>query len=354
MHVQVPWVLVTGGAGFIGSALVRALVAKGHAVVNLDALKYAANLANVAEAAQYDRYQFVEMDIRDGGALYGVLREYQPVAIFHLAAETHVDRSIDAPAEFVSTNVVGTSVLLDVATAYWESLPREARDSFRFVHVSTDEVYGALGDEGFFKEASAYRPNSPYAASKAGADHLVRAYNKSYGLPAIITNCGNNYGPYQFPEKLIPLMILNALEGKRLPVYGKGDQVRDWIHVEDHVAALRQVAERGRPGDSYLIGASGTRTNLEVVTAICGILDRLAPEGRPYARLIQEVADRPGHDHRYAIDPTKVTTELGWTPVRSFEEGLEETVRWYMANRDWVDGAAQSYSRTRLGLRVRS
>lgn len=332
-------VLITGGAGFIGSAVIRYLIQEtDYEVVNFDALTYAGNLGSVAEVADDPRYRFVHGDIRDRELLERVFREHRPGAVMHLAAESHVDRSIHGPAAFIETNIVGTYQLLEAARAYWQDLPDAERERFRFHHVSTDEVYGSLGKEGKFTESTPYRPNSPYSASKASSDHLVRAWHHTYGLPVVTSNCSNNYGPYQFPEKLIPLMILNALDGKPLPVYGTGENVRDWLYVEDHARALRLVLERGTVGETYNIGGLAERSNLEVVRTICAILDRLRPDpAGPYERLITFVEDRPGHDLRYAIDPGKVERELGWRPRESFDSGLEKTVRWYLDNPGWVE-----------------
>lgn len=342
--------LVTGGAGFIGSALCRAVAGAGEAVLNLDKLTYAGNLASLAEIAPEADYRFVQGDIADRALLDETLAAFQPDVIFHLAAETHVDRSIDGPTAFVQTNIVGTQILLEAAAAYWSRLQSPRRAGFRFLHVSTDEVFGALGPEGAFTEDSPYDPRSPYAASKASADHLVRAWGATYGLPVLIANCSNNYGPYQFPEKLIPLTILNALENKRLPVYGDGLQVRDWLHVDDHVAALRLIAARAPAGETYLIGGRSTRANLHVVETICDMLDEI--EGARARRgLIEFVADRPGHDRRYAIDCAKIETELGWRPRHSFEDGLRQTVRWYLDRSDWwAPLRAARYGGERLGL----
>ncbi|WP_416898389.1 MAG: dTDP-glucose 4,6-dehydratase [Minwuia sp.] len=340
-------ILVTGGCGFIGSALVRRLVGDGHRVLNLDCLTYAGLPENVAAVAASPHYSFVRADICDTSAVSATLSDFAPDAVMHLAAESHVDRSIDGPAAFIRTNVGGTGSMLEAALAHWRTLPEDARAGFRFLHVSTDEVYGSLGEDGFFTEGDAYRPNSPYAASKAGSDHLVRAFGETYGLPVLITNCGNNYGPYQFPEKLIPVMIMNALAGKPLPVYGDGANVRDWIHVDDHVTALIRVLEAGRPGETYLVGARGERRNLDLVKTICSEMDRV--EGArfaPHEKLITFVADRPGHDHRYAIDPTKVENELGWKPAIPFADGIAQTIRWYLDNRDWIDAV---HDRRRLG-----
>ncbi len=343
-------VVVTGGAGFIGSALVRQLVAAGETVVTVDKLTYAGNPDNLASVAANPRHTFVQADICDGPAMRQVFAAHKPQAVYHLAAESHVDRSIDRPAEFVQTNVLGTGTLLEVATAHWKGLSEDERGAFRFLHVSTDEVYGELGETGHFDERSSYKPNSPYAASKAGSDHLARAWFRTFGLPTLVSNCGNNYGPYQFPEKLIPLTILNAAEGRHLPIYGKGDQVRDWIHVDDHAAALRAVVARGRPGETYLVGSRGERRNLDVVKAICAALDELHPSGAPHDKLIEFVTDRPGHDARYAIDPSKCERELGWHPAHTLERGLRQTVEWYLSNRDWCARAAQVYDRGRIGL----
>ncbi len=347
-------ILVTGGAGFIGSGFVRQWIAEEHAtVVVLDKLTYAGNLDSLAEVQADPRFVFHQGDIGDGPLVTSLLAEHQPAAVLNFAAESHVDRSIDGPMPFVLTNVVGTCQLLQAVTRHWEALPPVQREDFRFLHVSTDEVYGSLGPAGAFCETSPYAPNSPYAASKAAADHFVRAYHRTYGLPTLVTNCSNNYGPYQFPEKLIPLVILNALEGKPLPVYGDGRNVRDWLTVDDHCRALRLVLDRGRPGEMYAIGGSGERTNLQVVEAICRTVDRFRP-GLPHgesSRLITFVTDRPGHDRRYAIDATKVRTELGWAPTVDFEAGLERTVRWYLNNPRWLARVASgTYRRERLGL----
>ncbi|WP_170516075.1 dTDP-glucose 4,6-dehydratase [Ruegeria atlantica] len=325
--------LVTGGAGFIGSAVVRRTVRDGHQVVNLDALTYAACLDNVAEVADDPNYTFIEADIRDRAALDRALAEYAPDVIMHLAAESHVDRSIDGPGAFIETNVTGTYTLLEAARAYWEGQGKP--DSFRFHHISTDEVYGSLGPTGQFTEETPYDPRSPYSASKAASDHLVRAWFETYGLPVVLTNCSNNYGPYHFPEKLIPVTILNALAGNPLPVYGDGSNVRDWLYVEDHAEALLLVIQKGQIGRSYNIGGENECTNLQLVQMLCGILDRLRPGSVPYADLITFVADRPGHDARYANDPTRIRQELGWRPSVSIKEGLERTVQWYLDNESW-------------------
>ena len=326
-------ILVTGGAGFIGSAVVRLAVSRGHEVVNLDALTYAANPANVAQVADSPRYRFEQVDIRDRPAVDRVLATHRPDAVMHLAAESHVDRSIDAPDAFVQTNVVGTFNMLEAARGYWIAQGRPA--GFRFHHISTDEVFGSLGETGQFTETTPYDPRSPYSASKAGSDHLVRAWHETYGLPVVLTNCSNNYGPYHFPEKLVPVVILTALAGDPIPVYGDGGNVRDWLYVEDHADALLLVLEKGMSGRSYNIGGENEATNIDLVRTICAHMDDLHPEGAPHARLISFVADRPGHDRRYAIDPTRIRTELGWRPSVTIAEGLRRTVEWYLQNRDW-------------------
>ena len=326
-------ILITGGAGFIGSAVVRLAIARGHHVVNLDALTYAANLENVAEAARSDRYAFEQADIRDRAALDRILAQHRPDAIMHLAAESHVDRSIDGPAAFVETNVIGTFNMLEAARAYWTAQGRP--DSFRFHHISTDEVFGSLGETGQFTETTPYDPRSPYSASKAGSDHLVRAWAETYGLPVVLTNCSNNYGPYHFPEKLVPVVILKALSGQPIPVYGDGGNIRDWLYVEDHADALLLVLEKGQLNRSYNIGGENEATNIDLVRTICAHMDEMHPTGAPHADLITFVTDRPGHDRRYAIDPTRIRTELGWRPSVTVEEGLRRTVEWYLANRDW-------------------
>jgi dTDP-glucose 4,6-dehydratase len=349
-------ILVTGGAGFIGSALVRRLLADGtHRVANLDKLTYAGNPESIPTDGHEERYRLEQVDIADAEAVAHAIERARPTTIFHLAAESHVDRSIDRPQAFVETNVIGTFNVLAAARAYWTSLPRAQAGRFRFVHISTDEVFGSLGDEGYFTETTPYSPNSPYSATKAGSDHLVRAWHHTYGLPTLITNCSNNYGPYQFPEKLIPLVILNAIRGKRLPVYGRGTNVRDWLYVDDHVRALLAVAARGRIGETYNVGGRSERTNLEVVRAICNLLD--AEQPRPTGRhedLIEFVADRPGHDQRYAIDCSKLERELGVVPTESFESGLRKTVRWYLEHADWVERVQSGeYRGQRLGLATR-
>ncbi len=327
--------LVTGGAGFIGSAVVRRAIAEGFAVVNVDKLTYAANLENVASVADSPRYAFAQADICDAGAMARVFEAHDPDAVMHLAAESHVDRSIDGPAAFIHTNVVGTYTLLEAARAHWKALPEPRRSAFRFHHVSTDEVYGALGAEGMFTEATPYAPNSPYSASKASSDHLVRAWGETYGLPVVVTNCSNNYGPFHFPEKLIPVTIQNALAGRPIPVYGRGENVRDWLYVEDHADALLTVLRRGRLAETYNIGGENEARNIDLVRTICGILDRMRPDGAPHERLIAFVTDRPGHDLRYAIDPSKIRDELGWRPSVTLEEGLRRTVTWFLENQRW-------------------
>lgn len=343
-------VIVTGGAGFIGSALVRALVGDGQHVVTVDKLNYAGNLDNLAAIIANPRHLFIRADICDRAAMAALFSERRPRAVYHLAAESHVDRSIDAPATFVATNLVGTATLLEVALDYWRGLDAASRADFRFLQVSTDEVYGELGPTGHFSEISPYRPNSPYSATKAGADHLARAWYRTYGIPVLISNCSNNYGPHQFPEKLIPLIVLNALAGKPLPVYGEGSNVRDWLHVDDHVAALRRLVERGRAGETYLIGARAEARNIDMVHSICRLLDERFPAARPHAQLITFVTDRPGHDARYAIDPSKIETELSWRPTYTLADGLAATIDWYIANRGWCRRAASAYRQERLGL----
>jgi dTDP-glucose 4,6-dehydratase len=347
--------LVTGGAGFIGSAFVRhALAATDHHVLVVDKLTYAGNLDSLAPVKDHPRFKFVRADIADAAKMQAALTDFQPDVILHLAAESHVDRSIDGPAEFVQTNVVGTFVLLQQALAYWRTLPSGKAERFRFHHVSTDEVFGSLEADGLFNEDSPYKPNSPYSASKAASDHLVRAWHHTYGLPVVISNCSNNFGPCHFPEKLIPLTILNALEGKPLPVYGKGENVRDWLYVEDHARALLLIAEHGRVGHGYNVGADCERSNIAVVRAICALMDEVAPDSiGPRERLITFVADRPGHDLRYAMDARKIRQELGWAPQETFATGLRKTVEWYLTNRAWWERIRSSvYRGERLGAGV--
>lgn len=347
-------IIVTGGAGFIGSAVVRQLLDETDVrVVNADKLTYAANLESIPQAAGHPRYLFERVDICDGAAVKRLFATHQPDAVMHLAAESHVDRSIDGPGQFIQTNVVGTYTLLDAALAYWQGIGDAAKKAaFRFHHISTDEVYGSLGLDGFFTEATPYAPNSPYSASKASSDHLVRAWHETYGLPAVLTNCSNNYGPYHFPEKLIPLVIIRGLDGLPLPVYGNGSNIRDWLYVEDHARALRLVVERGVPGQSYNVGGHNERTNLQVVETICDLLDEFNPlQQGSRRRLITFVTDRPGHDQRYAIDSAKIQRELGWRPTENFESGLRKTVRWYLDNRDWWQTILdRGYRADRVGL----
>ena len=346
-------IFVTGGAGFIGSALVRHLIRDtAHEVLNFDKLTYAGTPSTVEPVAGSDRYRFVRGDICDAAAVRAAIAGFRPDLVTHLAAESHVDRSIDGPGAFVQTNVVGTYTMLAEARAYWLALDEPARAAFRFHHISTDEVYGSLGETGLFTEDTPYDPRSPYSASKAGSDHLVSAWGHTFGLPVLITNCSNNYGPYHFPEKLIPLMIVRALRGEPLPVYGKGDQIRDWLFVEDHVHALRAVFERGVPGRTYNIGGNTEKRNIEVVHAVCATLDRLVPrgDGRPYADQIVSVPDRPGHDQRYAIDAGRIRAELGWAPAETFETGLEKTVRWYLDNQAWWAPLVDANAAERRGL----
>ncbi|MCS4534147.1 dTDP-glucose 4,6-dehydratase [Neisseria montereyensis] len=352
-------ILITGGAGFIGSAVIRHIINHTQdSVVNLDKLTYAGNLASLATIADSPRYVFEQADIGDRAVLDRIFKQYQPDAVMHLAAESHVDRSIDGPAAFIETNIVGTYTLLEAARAYWQQMPSEKQSTFRFHHISTDEVYGDLhGSDALFTETTPYAPSSPYSASKASSDHLVRAWQRTYGLPTIITNCSNNYGPYHFPEKLIPLMILNALAGKPLPVYGDGLQIRDWLFVEDHARALYTVITESAPAETYNIGGYNEKTNLEVVQTICTLLEELAPE-KPkgvtaYRDLITFVADRPGHDMRYAIDAAKIGRELGWKPQETFESGMRKTVIWYLQNREWWQNILNgSYRLTRLGTQT--
>ena len=355
-------ILISGGAGFIGSNFVRYALAQTEArIVVVDKLSYAGHLANLADIPRQPRFSFIQADIADRAAMASLVLDSQPQAIVHFAAETHVDRSIDGPWPFIEANLIGTFSLLEAARRYWTGLSAKQRTTFRFVHISTDEVYGTLGQTGLFSETSPYAPNSPYAASKAGADHLVRAYFATYGLPTLITNCSNNYGPYQFPEKLIPLMVLNALEGKPLPIYGDGGNIRDWLYVEDHCAGLFRVLQDGRPGESYNIGGGNERTNLEVVDRLCACIEAVFPAADnpslrhkgilSYSALKTFVLDRPGHDRRYAIDATKIRTELDWSPSYDFERGLRHTVEWYLSHREWCEAVlAGGYQGQRLGL----
>ncbi|MGO4704944.1 dTDP-glucose 4,6-dehydratase [Microvirga sp. 2MCAF38] len=346
--------LVTGGAGFIGSAVARMLVRETpHQVLVADKLTYAGNLDSLKPVANNPRYGFEQADVADLDRMRGLIEAYQPDVVMHLAAESHVDRSIDGPGEFVQTNVVGTFALLQATLRYWQRLSPERQSAFRFHHISTDEVFGSLGADGFFHEEYPYQPTSPYSASKAASDHFVRAWHHTYGLPTIVTNCSNNYGPYHFPEKLIPLIILNALDGKPLPVYGQGDNVRDWLFVDDHARALILAAERGSPGETYAIGGHNERKNIDVVRGICALVDELAPSGAigPREGLISFVTDRPGHDMRYAIDASKIERELGWRPTETFETGLRKTVEWYLENRDWWERVRSGvYRGERLGI----
>ncbi|QYJ88711.1 dTDP-glucose 4,6-dehydratase [Shewanella halotolerans] len=354
-------ILVTGGAGFIGSAVVRHIINNTQdSIINVDKLTYAGNLESLISVEKNDRYAFEQVDICDRAELDRVFNEHKPDAVMHLAAESHVDRSITGPTDFIQTNIVGTYTLLEATRAYWNELPADKKFAFRFHHISTDEVYGDLphpdevqsSDElTLFTETTSYAPSSPYSASKASSDHLVRAWLRTYGLPTIVTNCSNNYGPYHFPEKLIPLVILNALEGKPLPIYGKGDQIRDWLYVEDHARALYKVVTEGVIGETYNIGGHNEKQNLEVVQTICAILDELMPKDAPYAEQITYVTDRPGHDRRYAIDATKMSKELNWEPEETFETGLRKTVRWYLDNQIWSQRVQDgSYQRERLGV----
>jgi len=357
-------ILITGGAGFIGSAVVRHIIKNTQdAVVNVDKLTYAGNLNSLASVAESERYSFIKADICDRDALDQIFSEHQPDAVMHLAAESHVDRSISGPAEFIQTNIIGTYTLLEAARHYWLGLDKERQATFRFHHISTDEVYGDLphpdevseAELPLFTETTAYAPSSPYSASKASSDHLVRAWLRTYGLPTIVTNCSNNYGPYHFPEKLIPLVILNALDGKALPVYGKGDQIRDWLYVEDHARALYTVVTKGKIGETYNIGGHNEKQNLDVVHTICDLLDEIVPKKGSYRDQITYVADRPGHDRRYAIDAHKIGVELGWKPQETFESGIRKTVEWYLSNQDWVNniksGAYKSWIEQNYGER---
>ncbi|MET0587379.1 MAG: dTDP-glucose 4,6-dehydratase [Novosphingobium sp.] len=344
-------VIVTGGAGFIGSALVRQLVLEmGHEVLNVDALTYAGNEASLSVVQDKPNYRFLKANICDRAVIDRAISEFRPDRIMHLAAESHVDRSITGAADFIQTNVVGSFNLLEAARHYWNDLDGTAKTDFRFLHVSTDEVYGSLGDDGLFHETTPYDPSSPYSASKAASDHLAKAWHRTYGLPVVVSNCSNNYGPYHFPEKLIPLTILNALAGRSLPVYGKGENVRDWLYVDDHARALDLIAARGQPGETYNVGGRNERRNIDVVQRICAVLDELVPANRPRTDLIEFVTDRPGHDARYAIDATRLETELGWSAQENFDSGIEKTVRWYLENEWWWRPLRERYDGERLGL----
>jgi len=344
-------IIITGGAGFIGSALIRHLISNTeHQVLNIDKLTYAGNLSSLKEIEASDRYNFCKADICNAEKMMETVTEFQPDAIMHLAAESHVDRSIDGPGAFVDTNVVGTFNLLSAAQAHWNKLTEDKKGQFRFLHISTDEVYGSLGDTGFFTEETPYDPRSPYSASKAASDHFVMAWFHTYGLPVLMTNCSNNYGPYHFPEKLIPLVILNALDKKPLPIYGKGDNIRDWLYVDDHAKALYNVLKNGNPGEKYNVGGNNERTNLQVVETICDVLDKLVPQENSYRDLITFVADRPGHDQRYAIDSSKLQSELNWKPEHTFETGIRDTVQWYLDNDWWWKPIREAkYNGNRLG-----
>jgi dTDP-glucose 4,6-dehydratase len=349
--------LVTGGAGFIGSAVCRHLVRSQNAtVLNIDKLTYASSLASLDPVKGLKSYSFLKADITDAPAMAAAFAQFQPDVVMHLAAESHVDRSIDGADPFIFTNVVGSFVMLQAALVYWRSLEGEAKEQFRYLHVSTDEVYGSLGDEGYFHETTPYDPRSPYSASKAASDHLAKAWFHTYGLPVVVSNCSNNYGPYHFPEKLVPLTILNAMEGKPLPVYGNGLNIRDWLYVDDHARALTLIATQGRPGETYNVGGNNERTNIAVVHAVCDLLDELTPAlpSGPRRGLITYVKDRPGHDQRYAIDATKLKTELGWTPLEDFSSGLRKTVEWYLSNKGWWQPLRDRYDGQRLGVDAQS
>lgn len=344
-------VLVTGGAGFIGSAVVRHLVQeRKYDVLTVDKLTYSGNLASLTAVQDNPAHRFLKADICDRAAMQQAFETFRPDRVMHLAAESHVDRSITGAGDFVQTNVMGSFTLLEAARQYWSGLPADQKAGFRFLHVSTDEVYGSLGADGLFTEQTAYDPSSPYSASKAASDHLAKAWERTYGLPVVVSNCSNNYGPYHFPEKLIPLIILNAMDGKPLPVYGKGENIRDWLYVEDHARALDLIAERGRVGETYNVGGRNERRNIDVVQRICAILDTLRPQARPYADQISYVTDRPGHDARYAIDATKLETELGWKALENFDTGIEKTVQWYLDNAWWWAPLRKGYDGSRLGL----
>jgi dTDP-glucose 4,6-dehydratase len=343
-------IIVTGGAGFIGSALVRHLIAGGHDVLTVDALTYAGNRASLRDVDGDPRHRFLHADICDRDGLDTAFAAFRPDRVMHLAAESHVDRSITGAADFVQTNIVGTFNLLEAARGYWQGLDADSKAAFRFLHVSTDEVYGSLGADGLFHETTPYDPSSPYSASKAASDHLAKAWHRTYGLPVVVSNCSNNYGPYHFPEKLIPLTILNALAGRPLPIYGAGENVRDWLYVEDHARALDLIAAKGQPGETYNVGGRNERRNIDVVRRICAVLDELAPAGAPHDRLISFVTDRPGHDGRYAIDATRLESELGWKAQETFDTGITKTVRWYLDNDWWWRPLRERYDGERLGL----
>lgn len=349
-------IIITGGAGFIGSTLIRHIIKNtNHQVVNVDKLTYAGHLESLEEITKSERYSFEKVDICDSKEIKRIFQQYKPDAIMHLAAESHVDRSIDGSAEFIRTNIVGTHTLLEEAKEYWKSLEGESKKNFRFLHISTDEVYGALGDTGFFTEDTPYDPRSPYSSSKASSDHLVRAWFHTYGLPTLITNCSNNYGPYQFPEKLIPVVILKALQGKEIPVYGKGENVRDWLYVDDHAKALLTVLLNGKPGETYNVGGHNEKKNIDVVNTICSTLDKLSPKpnGESYKSQITFVTDRPGHDFRYAIDASKIDNELGWKPEETFESGMLKTIQWYIENISWCEAVTKNnYGLERLGTSI--
>ncbi len=344
-------VIVTGGAGFIGSAVVRHLVTvRGYEVLTIDKLTYAGNLASLSMLDNNPLHRFMKADICDRAAIREAFESFRPDRVMHLAAESHVDRSITGARDFIETNVIGTFTMLEEARHYWQSLPAKEKEAFRFLHVSTDEVYGSLDDEGLFTEQTPYDPSSPYSASKAASDHLAKSWARTYGMPVVVSNCSNNYGPYHFPEKLIPLMILNALHGKALPVYGNGANIRDWLYVEDHARALDLIAERGRIGETYNVGGRNERRNIDVVTRVCALMNTFRPEGGPHERLISHVTDRPGHDARYAIDATKLETELGWKAQENFDSGIEKTVKWYLDNEWWWTPLREGYDGQRLGL----
>jgi len=345
--------IVTGGAGFIGSSVVQQALAAGHQVVNLDKLTYAANLDNLKDCASSDHYEFAQIDICDGPALHDIFTRTKPDGVIHLAAESHVDRSIEGPGDFIQTNIIGTFELLTAARRYYETLPQERAEQFRFLHVSTDEVYGSLGETGLFTEETAYAPNSPYSSSKASSDFLVRAWGETYGLPVLTSNCSNNYGPYQFPEKLIPVVVLAALEGKQIPIYGKGENVRDWLYVRDHADALLTIIEKGKLGETYNVGGHNERRNIDLVNMICTTMDELSPKNHPHTDLITYVTDRPGHDMRYAIDASKIERELGWRPSVTVEEGMWLTVEWYLDNQWWWEAIRnRGFKGERIGLKM--